>query len=84
MMMALLLIGSICCTFFSLFAIIFLAGISAALRTDSVYILIKAPNGKPKLAESVDGAVAIYVATMVISILFWVRTYTQPTRFVKK
>ena len=68
-----------CCTIFSLSGIVFLLGVSAALKSDSMYFLMEdAEDPKSSYADAVTGAMYIYLATMLISALFWVRVYTAP------
>ena len=70
-------LGAICCTMFSLSGIIFLAGVSAALKSNSMYFImegVEEPNHT--FSEPVSNAMYIYLGTMIISLLFWVRTYT--------
>lgn len=69
--------GAVCCTFFSLSGMIFLFGLSLVLKSDSMYFLMEGATApKPSYAPPVEGAMYIYLSTMVLSLIFWVRTYT--------
>lgn len=70
--------GAVCCTVFSISGIIFLWGVAAALKSDTMYFLMEGAGEEPKheFAGSVEGAMWIYVGTLVLSLLFWIRTYT--------
>mmetsp|Transcript_10469 Transcript_10469/g.12739 ORF Transcript_10469/g.12739 Transcript_10469/m.12739 type:complete len:183 (-) Transcript_10469:169-717(-) len=69
---------AVCCTIFSASGIVFLAGVSAALKNDNMYMLLDSEEKRPSFATSVDGAIYLYVATFCISLIYWVRIYTAP------
>jgi hypothetical protein len=71
--------GAVCCSVFSASGIVFLAGVSSALKNDNMYLLMDTEHSKPYYATAVDGAIYLYVTTFFISMLFLVRTYTAPT-----
>jgi hypothetical protein len=66
----------VCCTLFSISGIIFLWGVATALKSDSIYFRIEGGEPTHEFAASVEGGMYIYVGTLVLSLLFWVRTYT--------
>ena len=71
--------GAVCCTIFSMSGIIFLLCVATALKSDTIYLVMEDEDKeKHPFAPAVMGGMWIYVATMCISALFWVRTYTAP------
>ena len=48
-----------------------------SLRSDSMYgIEMGGEQDKSEFADAVDTAKYIYLCTMLLSLLFWIRTYT--------
>ena len=79
MMFSFYLAGAVCCTIFSMSGIIFLLCVATALKSDTIYLVMEDEDkAKHTFAPAVMGGMWIYVATMCISALFWVRTYTAP------
>ena len=56
---------------------VFLFGLSLALKSDSIYFMMEGATApKHTYAPAVEGGMYIYLSTMVLSLIFWVRTYT--------
>ena len=81
------LAGAVCCTLFSLSGMVFLFGLSAALKSDSIYFLMEVANEenpKHSFASAVDTAIYLYLSTLLLSLLFWIRTYTADSIVEKR
>ena len=62
-----------CCTFFSLISALVLFLLGGLIKNQPEYHLRSFPHGTAEPAKRLFGAAGMYLATMVISMVFWVR-----------
>ena len=64
---------AVCCTFFSLISAIILFLLGGLIRNQPEFHIRQFPNGTVEPANKMFSAAGMYLATMVISMVFWLR-----------